>query len=149
MSLVPAGPIDHVGIAVRDLDESIDRYRLLLGAELERREVVADQGVEVAFLRLPGSARLELVAAYGADGPIARFIERRGEGMHHVCVVVDDIEATLATLAAAGVPLADRAPRVGAGGARIAFLHPEALDGVLVELKQRAVSAPAAAGETR
>lgn len=137
MSFVPPGPVDHVGIAVRDLDAACARYRELLGAELSHRERLPGQGVEVAFLRLPGDTRLELVAPLDDDGPVARFLAKRGEGMHHVCILVSDIEAALDGLAAAGVRRVDESPTSGAEGSQVAFLHPEALGGVLLELKQK------------
>ncbi len=137
MSTLPPGPVDHIGIAVRDLDGSCERYRALLGAEVAGREVVAEQGVEVAFLKLPGDTRLELISPTDDSSGVARFLEKRGEGMHHVCVLVPDLDAALAALAAEDVPLVDTAPRVGAEGARIAFLHPAALGGVLLELKEK------------
>ena len=140
MSFVPPGPIDHVGIAVADLDAAASRYQELLGARLMHREVVAAQGVEVAFLELPGETRIELIAPTDVSSPVARFLDKRGEGMHHICVRVDDLEATLAALLEEGVPLVDSEPRDGAEGARIAFLHPAALGGVLLELKQKAGS---------
>ncbi len=138
MSLVPAGPIDHVGIAVRDLDRACATYEAVLGAELSGREVVEQQGVEVAFMRLPGDARVELIAPTDDSGAVAQFIDRRGEGMHHICVLVEDIEATLAELAEADVALLDERPRPGAEGSKIAFVHPAVLGGVLLELKQKA-----------
>jgi len=134
--LLEVGPVDHVGIAVRDLDSAVARYRRLLGAETGHRETVPGQGVEVAFLRLPGETRLELVAPLSGDGPVARFLERRGEGLHHVCVRVGDLDAALERLAGAGEALVDHRAREGAGGARIAFVHPRALGGVLLELKE-------------
>ena len=137
MSLIPAGVIDHVGIAVHDLDAAAARYQRLLGAQLIGREALAAQGVEVAFLELPGSARVELIAPRDEGGSVARFLERRGEGLHHICMLVDDIEAVLAELRASGVHLVDEEPRAGAEGTRIAFLHPEALGGVLLELKEK------------
>jgi len=137
MSFMPPGPIDHVGIAVRDLDAACATYVGLLGAELTGREVVAGQSVEVAFLTLPGAARVELIAPLDADGAIAKFLESRGEGMHHICVLVEDIDSVLAELQAHEVPLVDATPRRGAEGARIAFLHPKALGGVLLELKEK------------
>lgn len=139
-AVLEVGEIDHVGIAVRDLDAALARYRRLLGAKAGRRERVESQGVEVAFLELSGTTRLELVAPLAADGPVARFLERRGEGLHHVCVRVDDIEAALVRLGHAGEPLVDRVPRDGAAGSRIAFVHPRALGGVLLELKEAAAS---------
>ena len=141
MSTLPPGPVDHVGIAVHDLDRACDQYRALLGAEVAGREVVAAQGVEVVFLELPGDTRLELITPIDEDSPIARFLEKRGEGMHHICILVGDIDAALAALAGEEVPLVDTTPRVGAEGARIAFLHPSALGGVLLELKEKRKSA--------
>lgn len=138
MSLVPAGPIDHVGIAVRDLDLACATYEAVLGAELSGREAVEQQGVEVAFMTLPGDARVELIAPTDDSGALARFIDKRGEGMHHICVLVEDIEATLTELAEANVALLDERPRRGAEGSMIAFVHPAVLGGVLLELKQKA-----------
>ena len=137
MSTIPPGPIDHVGIAVRDLDSACATYIALLGAEVAGRETVAGQGVEVVFLQLPGETRVELIAPATADSPLIRFLESRGEGMHHVCVLVEDLDETLRDLVAAGVRLVDERPRIGAEGARIAFLHPAALGGVLLELKEK------------
>ena len=137
MSVVPAGPIDHIGIAVRDIDASCATYQDLLGAELSGREKLPGQGVEVAFLRLPGHTRVELVSPLGDDGAVAEFLAKRGEGIHHICVQVEDIEAALAELAEHGVAVVDEVPRAGAEGSRIAFLHPAALGGVLLELKEK------------
>ena len=138
MSVLPPGPIDHIGIAVRDLDAACATYQELLGAELSRREKVPGQGVEVAFLCLPGDARIELISPLSDDSAVAKFLDQRGEGMHHVCLLVEDIEAALERLAQQGVPLVDTVPRDGAEGSQIAFLHPKALGGVLLELKQKA-----------
>lgn len=137
MSVIPPGPVDHVGIAVRDLDSACATYRALLGAEVSGRELVAGQSVEVAFLRLPGDTRLELIAPADESSPLTRFLETRGEGMHHVCVLVENLDAVLDDLVAAGVPLVDERARIGAEGARIAFLRPAALGGVLLELKEK------------
>ena len=137
MSFMAPGPIDHVGIAVRDLDAGCATYLQLFGAELSGREVVPSQRVEVAFLSLPGDARVELIAPLDDDSPVAKFLDRRGEGMHHICVLVEDIVATLAQLQENGVPLVDEEPRSGSEGSRIAFLHPAALGGVLLELKEK------------
>ncbi|MGD8331356.1 MAG: methylmalonyl-CoA epimerase [Acidobacteriota bacterium] len=138
MSFIAPGPIDHVGIAVRDIDAAAERYRELLGARVIHREKVTGQGVEVAFLEMPGATRVELIAPLDDGSPVARFLAKRGEGMHHICVLVEDIDTTLARLGEEEVPLVDAAPRSGAEGARIAFLHPAALGGVLLELKQKA-----------
>lgn len=138
MSVLPPGPIDHIGIVVRDLDDACATYQQLLGAELSGRETVPGQDVEVAFLRLPGDARIELVSPLSEDSAVAKFLDERGEGIHHVCVVVEDIRAALVQLVEQGVPLVDEVPRDGAEGSQIAFLHPAALGGVLLELKQKA-----------
>ena len=137
MSAIEPGPVDHVGIAVSDLDGAVERYRELLGAAVVHRERVESQGVEVVFLEIAGSTRIELLSPLGDETPVGRFLERRGPGLHHVCYRVDDLEAALESLDAAGARLVDRRPRRGAAGSRIAFVHPEAFDGVLVELKQR------------
>ncbi len=133
---VPVGPLDHVAIAVHDIDTAADRYRVL-GAELTHREVVAGQGVEVAFLEVPGTTTIELLCPTNDESPIVRFLHSRGESLHHICFRVADIEAALAVARKAGVRMIDDVPRDGARGSRIAFIHPEAL-GVLVELKQPA-----------
>ncbi|MEB3198681.1 MAG: methylmalonyl-CoA epimerase [Candidatus Sericytochromatia bacterium] len=127
------GPIDHVGIAVQDLDASLAFYRDTLGLPLVDIEVVADQQVRTAIFCGP-IGRVELLEATGPDSPIAKFIAKRGEGIHHVALRVEGLDATLARLAAEGVQLIDRTPRIGAGGHRIAFLHPKATGGVLLEL---------------
>lgn len=139
MGILEAGALDHVGIAVPDLEAAWARYRDLLGAELEHRERLTDQGVEVAFLRLPGGAtRIELVAPLQeGEGPVGRYLQRRGQGLHHICVRVEDVGSALESLRAAGVPLVDDRPRPGAAGSRIAFVHPRGLGGVLLELKEK------------
>jgi methylmalonyl-CoA epimerase len=129
--------IHHLGVAVEDLDSALSTYERLFGARLEHRETMTDQGVEAASLRI-GADRVELLAALGADTPVGRFLAKRGPGLHHVAYQVADIEATLATLRAAGVRLIDEAPRAGIRGSRVAFLHPAASGGVLTELVQPA-----------
>ena len=129
--------LDHVGIAVRDIEEALGFYAQGLGLELERVETVPEQGVRVAFLPL-GDTEIELLEPLGEEGPLARFLEKRGEGIHHLCIAVADIEATLADLAAQGFRLIDETPRTGAGGARVAFVHPRSAHGVLIELVERA-----------
>ena len=143
MSLIPAGVIDHIGIAVHDIDQSYEQYRELLGAELSGRDVVESQGVEVAFLQLPGATRLELVAPVDDDSAVARFLAGRGPGLHHICVLVEDIEAALAELRDAEVELIDERPRSGSLGSKIAFVHPKVLGGVLLELKEKATPSSA------
>jgi methylmalonyl-CoA epimerase len=131
-----ARSIHHLGVAVADLDDAIERYRRLFGAELERRETVADQGVEAASMRV-GDDRVELLASLGPDTPVGRFLSKRGPGMHHVAFEVDDVGAELDRLAAAGTELVDEAPRRGLFGLEVAFLHPDAAGGVLAELVSR------------
>jgi methylmalonyl-CoA epimerase len=125
--------IHHVAVAVHDLDEAIETYGRLFGAELEHRDTVTEQGVEAAAV-LVGASRIELLAATGEDTPVGRFLARRGPGMHHVAYEVDDLEEQLARLGAEGVELIDRSPRRGLYGMQVAFLDPSAADGVLAEL---------------
>ena len=127
--------IDHLGIVVRDLDAAIAHWAGLLGIEAVHREVVEDQGVEVAEFPV-GESSVELITPVRDGTGIAKFLEKRGEGIHHVCYAVPDLDAELARLAAAGVALIDEKPRIGAGGDLIAFLHPKSTNGVLTELKQ-------------
>jgi methylmalonyl-CoA/ethylmalonyl-CoA epimerase len=136
MSTLPAGEIDHVAIAVQNLDEACARYVQLMGARVGLREQVVAQGVEVAFLHLPGETKIELVSPLDDSGAVARFLEKKGEGLHHVCMRVANIEEALESVIDAEIPHIDSQPRIGAGGARIAFLHPRALGGVLLELKE-------------
>lgn len=133
--------LDHVGVAVSDLDASLRFFRDALGLHVEATEEVGSQRVRATFLPM-GSSSLELLEATAADSPIARFVESRGPGMHHLALRVDDIRAALAALEARGVRLIDRQPRPGAEGAEVAFIHPSATHGVLVELKQPAVRVP-------
>lgn len=128
--------INHIGVAVKSLDASIPFYRDVLGMIFEGQEVVAEQKVKVAFFAV-GESRIELLEPTGDDSPLAKFLEKNGEGTHHVAYEVDDLVATLARLNAAGVRLIDEVPRRGAHGSRIAFLHPKASGGVLTELCQR------------
>ncbi len=134
---ISIGPIDHVAIAVRDLDAAIDRYGRLLGGGVAYREAVQGQDTEVAFLDLPGATSIELIAPLREAGPVARFLEQRGEGLHHVCFLVEDVDRALRQAAGAGISLLDTVGRPGAQGSRIGFVHPAAFGGVLVELKQK------------
>ncbi len=127
--------IDHVGIAVGDLNESLRFFRDALGLELEAPEEVPSQRVRAHFLQA-GEATIELVEPTSEDSAIAKFIARRGPGLHHVALRVEDIVAALAELKARGVRLIDEAPRPGAHGSLVAFIHPSSTHGVLVELKQ-------------
>ncbi|MDN5348340.1 MAG: GTPase [Clostridia bacterium] len=128
--------IDHLGIAVKSLADALSFYENILGLKSAGTEVVEDQKVKVAFLPV-GDSEIELLESTTADGPIAKFIEKKGEGLHHIALRVDDLEAALAELKEKGVRLIDTEPRYGAGGARIAFLHPQAGRGVLLELTER------------
>ena len=127
--------VDHVGIAVKNLDESVQFYESL-GLKATGYEVVAEQKVKVAFLPC-GDSELELLESTEPDGPIARFIEKNGPGIQHIAIRVDDIDKALEELKEKGVRLIDQVPRYGAGNARIAFVHPKATGGVLLELTQR------------
>jgi methylmalonyl-CoA epimerase len=127
--------IDHVGIAVRDLESAVDEYRAAFGMEPAHRERVEDQGVEEVLFRV-GTSSIQLLGATGPDTPVGRFLERRGEGVHHVGYRVADVAAVLDRLRAVGVPLVDEAPRPGSRGTTVAFVHPKGFRGVLVELVQ-------------
>ena len=127
--------IDHLGIAVRSLEEASRAYEAL-GFRIEGLHEVPTEKVRTAFLPI-GESQLELLEPSDASSVIARFLEKRS-GLHHVCFVVDDIEQALTELKARGVPLLDEAPRMGAGGCRVAFVHPKGAGGVLVELKEEA-----------
>jgi methylmalonyl-CoA epimerase len=129
--------IHHVAVAVEDLDEALATYTRLFGAELEHRARVEDQGVEAAAV-LVGDGRVELLAALGDDTPVGRFLASRGPGMHHVAYEVADIDAALAQLAEQGAELIDSEPREGMFGLQVAFVHPDAVHGVLSEVVARA-----------
>ena len=129
------GRVEHIGVAVQDLEAALAFYRGVLGLEVEEIEEVVEQGVRLAVLPV-GETRIELLQSTTPEGPIGRFIERRGEGLHHICLEVKDIERALERLRQAGVRLIDERPRVGAGGRRIAFLHPRSAHGVLIELSE-------------
>jgi methylmalonyl-CoA/ethylmalonyl-CoA epimerase len=125
--------IHHLGVAVEDLDEALATYERLFGAELEHRELVPEQGVEAATVRV-GESRVELLASLGADTPVGKFLADRGPGMHHVAYEVDDLRETLAHLARSGAELIDDEPRQGLFGLEVAFVHPHAVHGVLSEV---------------
>lgn len=127
--------IDHVGIAVDDLEGAVERYRRLFGIEPAHREIVESQGVEEVLFAL-GDSFVQLLGALRPDTPVGRFLERRGPGLHHVGYLVEDLDESLRRLRAEGVRLIDEAPRPGSRGALIAFVHPADLGGVLVELVQ-------------
>ena len=129
--------LDHIGIAVKDLAEALAFYRDALGLEIEAPEDVASQHVRAHFIRV-GESSLELLEATAPESAIARYVDKRGPGIHHITLRVDDLAAVLARLKAKGIRLVDESPRPGAEGALVAFVHPAATHGVLVELKQAA-----------
>ena len=129
--------IDHIGVAVDDLDAAIATHRDTFGMLLVHRETIGEQGVEAALLDV-GASHVELRAPLGDDTPVGRVLARRGPGLHHVAYRVDDVEAALDGLRAAGVRLIDEAPRPGIRGSRVAFVHPSAAGGVLTEIVQPA-----------
>ncbi len=125
--------VHHIGLAVADLADAIETYTVLLGGTLEHREVLAGQGVEAASI-IFGPSRVELLAPTGDDTPVGRFLVKRGPGMHHVAYEVDDVAGALADLASAGAELIDTVPRRGLFGLQVAFIHPDAVHGVLTEV---------------
>lgn len=128
--------IDHIGIAVKSIDEALSLYKDVYGLELKGVEEVKDQKVKTAFLPL-GDSEIELLEATDPSSAIAKFIEKKGQGIQHIAFKVDDVEKALEEAKAKGIRLIDEKPRYGAGGAKIAFLHPKSTKGVLVEFCQR------------
>ncbi len=124
--------IEHIGIAVKNMDEAISYYENILGLKCYALEEVKDQKVKTAFFKI-GQTKIELLEATEADGPVAKFIEKKGEGIHHIAFAVDKIEDALEETAAKGIKLIDQSPRKGAEGLDIAFLHPKSTFGVLTE----------------
>lgn len=134
LAVAPAGAVlDHIGIAVSDLEAALQPWRVL-GLAVAGEEIVDSERVRVAFMPVGGAARIELLSPTSADSPIAAFLQKRGPGVHHLCFKVPDLDAAIAELRGRGYEFAGAAPRPGAGGARVAFLHPKAMGGVLVEL---------------
>ena len=131
------GEIDHIGVAVEDLDEAVALYRDQLGMREQHREVVEDFGVEAVLLEI-GGAHVELLSPTQPDAGVAKFLERNGPGMHHVAYRTEDIDATLEKLRAAGLRLIDEQPRTGINHSRVAFVHPKSTGGVLTEIVQPA-----------
>jgi methylmalonyl-CoA epimerase len=129
--------LDHVGVAVKNLDEAISVYRDVLGFKLEGVHVLTERKVKVAFFSTGGEASFELLEPIGNDSPVAKFLESRGEGIQHIAVRVKNIEAVLAEFKRKGIMLVDDKPRVGAEGAKIAFVHPKSTRGVLLELVEK------------
>ncbi len=128
--------IDHVGIAVTHLDESKKFWTDVLGLEFSGSETVEEQKVTTAFFPV-GESEVELLESTASDGPVARYLKKKGEGIHHIAFRVENIQAALEELKAKGIKLIDEKPRKGAGGAKIAFVHPESTNGILVELCER------------
>jgi methylmalonyl-CoA/ethylmalonyl-CoA epimerase len=127
------GRLDHIGVAVDDLDEAIRLYEERLGMPLQHRETVEEQGVEAVLLGV-GESHVELLRPLGLDTAVGKFLERDGPGLHHVAYGTDDLDSALAALRGAGLRLIDEQPRVGIRGSRVAFLHPKSTGGVLTEL---------------
>jgi len=128
--------VDHIGIAVKNLDETLKFYSDVLGLELGGTEVVEEQKVKVAFLPV-GDTEVELLESTSEDGPIAKFIEKNGEGIQHIAFRVENIEDAIEYMKSKGMKMIDEKPRYGAGGAKIAFVHPKSSNRVLVELSER------------
>jgi len=131
------GRIDHIGVAVEDIDAAIELYRDGFGMELAHRETVSSQGVEAVLLDV-GDSHVELLAPLGPDTPVGKYLAKNGTGLHHVAYAVDDIDAALEKIAAAGIQLIDSEPRVGIRDSRVAFLHPRSTGGVLTEIVEPA-----------
>ena len=132
--------IDHIGVAVEQLEASLELYRDNFELRVAHREVVSEQGVEAVLLDV-GENHVELLAPLGSDTPVGRFLEKKGPGLHHVAYQVSDIDATLAALKQAGMALIDEEPRTGIRGSRVAFMHPGATGGVLTEIVEPAAGA--------
>jgi methylmalonyl-CoA epimerase len=128
--------IDHIGIAVKSIEKTSELFSNILGLKVAGEEIIEEQKVKVAFLPL-GDSELELLESTSPDGPVARFIEKKGEGIQHIAFRVDNLEKILEKLKEDGVRLIDEKPRYGAGGAKIAFLHPKSTNGILIELSER------------
>lgn len=133
------GSLHHVAVAVRDIAAAEELYSGLLGLRVAHREVVADQGVRTSMLLPPGGegAAVELLEPLDENSPVSKFLEKRGEGIHHVCFLTDDVEASLRRLEKKGAKLIDEHPRPGSCGTEVAFIHPRSMNGVLVELARK------------
>ena len=129
------GRIDHIGVAVDDIDEAVMLYRDRLGMREQHRETVEEQGVDAVLLEV-GEGHVELLSPLAADTAVGKFLERNGPGLHHVAYQTDDIDSTLESVRAAGLRLIDEQPRIGIRGSRVAFVHPKSTGGVLTELVQ-------------
>ena len=139
--MIPSGAVfgrmDHIGVAVEDLDEAVALYRDSFGMAVQHRETVEEQGVEAVLLEV-GEGHVELLLPLGPDTAVGKFLERNGPGLHHVAYQTDDIDATLEKVRAAGLRLIDEQPRIGIRGSRVAFLHPKATGSVLTEIVEPA-----------
>jgi methylmalonyl-CoA/ethylmalonyl-CoA epimerase len=135
MSIAKAKGLDHVAIVVENLEKAVAFYKDVLGLELHEVEMVPEQHVKTAIFG-KGMGRVELISPTTDDSGVAKFLRKRGEGLHHICLEVEDLEATLAELKAKDAPLIDEVPKVGAAGAKVAFVHPKGCHGVLTELRQ-------------
>ncbi|OYT15667.1 MAG: methylmalonyl-CoA epimerase [Bacteroidetes bacterium 4572_77] len=134
--MMKAMKVDHIGIAVKNIDEAIKVYSEVLGLEIGGTEVVEEQKVKVAFLPV-GDSEIELLESTSEDGPIAKYIERNGEGIQHIAFRVENIEKAIEEMKEKGMRMIDETPRYGAGGAKIAFVHPKSTNRVLIELTER------------
>jgi lactoylglutathione lyase/methylmalonyl-CoA/ethylmalonyl-CoA epimerase len=128
--------IDHIGIAVNNLEESLKFYEDALGLKVDNIEEVPEQKVKVGFLNI-GGVHLELLESTSEEGPVAKFIEKRGEGIHHIAILVDNIENSIGAMKEKQVKLIDETPRKGAGGSKMAFVHPKSTHGILLELYEK------------
>jgi methylmalonyl-CoA/ethylmalonyl-CoA epimerase len=131
--------LDHIGIATDQLAEGLAVWRDVLGLDIEMIEEIAEQGVRVTMLAI-GDTHIELLEPLHPDSPVGKFLDKRGPGIHHLAIEVEDIRASLGDLARKGVRLIDKEPRIGSGGCLVAFIHPSSMNGVLLELVQRPVS---------
>jgi methylmalonyl-CoA epimerase len=129
--------IDHIGIAVKDLDKSISKWMEFLGLNLQGKDEIEERGVKLAELRIEGGPVLELISPLGEESPVQKFLEERGEGIHHFCFEVDDVTEEMERLKEAGIQFVNDQPQKGASGSLIAFIHPRIFNGVLIELKQK------------
>lgn len=128
--------IDHIGIAVNNLEESLNFYEGVLGLEVRGVEEVSEQKVKVGFLDI-GGVHLELLESTSPEGPVGKFIEKRGEGIHHIAVIVEDLEKSIEMMKNKGIRLIDERPRTGAGNSKMAFVHPKSTHGILLELYEK------------
>jgi len=132
--------LDHIAVVVSEMGKGLEFYRDLLGLKLHATHEVPDQKVEISMMEAADGSRIELLKATAPDSPVAKYIAKKGEGLHHLAFTVENLEEALNRFKEAGARLIDREPRIGAGGTRIAFIHPQAASGVLIELVERGKS---------